>query len=236
MLHFIDRRSYIIIIVVALLVGIVVSIPIVFSIKRNSTGGRLTGQFVHPTGVAIAEEQPLGPIPEQAPHMGRVFPWVGKRGDVVWIQGQHFGANPSVKSLRIGGVDVPKAQIMRWYDSEIQAIIPQDAQQGGVVEVSTGTYPTATSLPFVLYDTDTTMQIVKRGTTLFIHGGTAATKALIWTGDETRPVESQSVSLTPSQEDVFLTDTHGKPLLTVLLYDATGTVLPYYVNPQEFGF
>jgi hypothetical protein len=134
-------------------------------------------------------------------------------------------------------VAVKEEDIAGWRDDQIQAIIPAGAKQGGVVEVQIGNHPVSQSLPMVLYDRNAKIKLGKKGNILVALNGGQIAKVKAWTGDENTPTEMVEGNITPNpagETSVF--DTGGKPMLTLLLFDSNGNILPYYVDPTEFGF
>lgn len=236
LLEKIDQLSFVKIIAISFLLVLIASLPIVIILSQQQTEIR-SKAYEKPTLKVEKEKISPGPIPEDSPQIGRVFPWVGKIGDVVWIQGEHFGASPSIKRLIIGAVALPEEMITSWHDNEIQAIVPNGARQGGIVEVRVGQYPLSSSLPFVLYDKDTKIKLTKKTNVVAVINGQAVVKVKLWLGDEKTPTEEREIPMVVTTEaETQLFDTAGKPILTILLYDNSGQVLSYFVDPTEFGF
>lgn len=175
--------------------------------------------------------------PADPPEIGRVFPWVGKVGDIIWLQGKNFGENPASRNLTIGGVKVTEEDIDGWRDDQIQAVIPLKAKQGGTVEVQIGRHPSVESLPIVIYDKNVKIKLHKKENLIVAINGGEIVKVKAWTGDEnieTEMVEGDIAANPSGETPVF--DTKGLPLLTLLLFDSKDNILPYYVDPIEWGF
>lgn len=232
----IDKLSFAQVISISFFLAMVFAIPTtVFLVQQQTRLG--SKAYQKPKLISIKEILPPGPIPSAAPKIGRVFPWVGKIGDIVWIQGENFGNNPAKKRLIIGGVTVLEDYITSWHDNEIQAIIPQGAKQGGLVEVRVGQHPVSASLPYVIYDRETKIKLTKKDNLISALNGQSIDKAKVWLGDEKIPTEALEIpSIAALEGETPIFDTTGKPILTILLYDRAGQVLPYYVDPIEFGF
>lgn len=230
-----DRISFVKIFSIAIFLSLLFGLPLTVLLVKQQT--RINSRAYEKPEVMVADKPSPGPIPVQPPILGRVFPWVGKPGDIIWIQGKNFGNNPAVKSLKIGGIKVLEADIAGWEDDQIQAIIPQEAQQGGVVEIKVGQHPTVTSLPIVLYNKQAKIKLFKKGNLITAKNGGAIAKIKAWLGDENIPTELVEGQIKGSQTGITsVLDTAGKPILTILLYDSSGQILPYYVDPVEFGF
>jgi hypothetical protein len=236
LLEKIDQLSFVKIIAISFLLVLIASLPIVIILSQQQTEIR-SKAYEKPTLKVEKEKISPGPIPENPPKIGRIFPWIGKIGDIIWIQGENFGNNPSIKRLIIGGVALPEEMITSWQDNEIQAIIPEGAKQGGEVQVRVGQHPLSSSLPFVLYDKNTKTKLAKKGNLISILNGETVFKANVWMGDENTPTEKIEIPIeNVSGKETQLVDIAGKPILTILLYDNSGQILPYYVDPTEFGF
>lgn len=244
LLERIDRLSFTKVISIAFILAIILAIPTTVILIRQRA--RFVPEAFYqkpelveskPEPVESKEVLPLGRIQSDPPKIDRVFPWVGKAGDIIWIQGENFGNNPRVKKLTIAGVILEDDDITSWLDKQIQAIIPQGARQGGVVEVKIGQHPLSSSLPIVLYSNDTKIKLTKKGNIISALNGQSIDKVKVWMGDENIPLEVlEVVDISLSLAEAPLFDTEGKPILTILLYDKKGQILPYYVNPVEFGF
>lgn len=232
----INRLSYVKIFSIAIFLALLFSIPATVLLVQQQT--RIASRaYKKPEAMAVTSKEPLGPIPAQPPEIGRTFPWVGKIGDIIWLQGKNFGSNPVTKSLKIGGISLSEEEIIGWRDDQIQAIIPQGARQAGIVEVKVGDHPVSQSLPFVTYNRDTKIKLIKKGNIIVALNGGRIAKVKAWTGDENTPTEMVEGEITGNpwaETPVF--NTAGKPLLTLLLFDRNSDILPYYVDPDEFGF
>jgi len=232
----IDKLSLVKIIAFSAILSLLVSLPIVILLVQQQTEIR-SKAYEKPKLIVTKDKTLPGPIPNESPKIGRVFPWVGKIGDIVWIQGENFGNNPAVKRLIIGGVTLPEEMIASWRDTEIQAVIPPGAKQGGIVQVRVGQHPMSSSLPFSLYDRETKIKLTMKEGIISVVNGKGVSKAKIWIGDENTPTKELEIPLEINIDDetpVFNTD--NKPILSIILYDNLGNILSYYVDPTEFGF
>jgi len=235
-IYSINRLSYGKIISIAIFLALIFGVPATVLLIQQQT--KIASRaYKKPEQMISVDKEPFGPIPAQPLEIGRAFPWVGKIGDIIWLQGKNFGNNPAVKSLKIGGIEVKEDQIIGWRDDQIQAIIPAGARQGGVLEVKVGHHPASSSLPMVIYDQQTKIKLAKRGNIIIALNGGQITKVKAWTGDENTPTEmgEGEINAQPGKETPIF-DTEGKPLLTLLLFDRENNILPYYVDPTEFGF
>lgn len=235
MLKNIDSLSFGKILSLALVIAIIIAVPVGVVIIQKETRIGSRAAYEKPQ-LATQPKATPGPIPQQAPFIGRVYPWVGKIGDIVWLQGQYFGSNPINKSLAIGGIPISDNNIEAWEDTQIQTLIPKDAKQGGIVELTIGDYPTSQSLPFVLYDQNTKTKLRKKENIISIENGDAVSKAVVWTGDNEIETAKHEGIVVPEDGKAQIFDTQGLPLLSIILLDSQGKIVPYYVDPLEFGF
>ncbi|OGD62126.1 hypothetical protein A2160_00035 [Candidatus Beckwithbacteria bacterium RBG_13_42_9] len=231
----IDRISYGKIISLGVFLALLFGVPATVLLVQQQT--QIRSRAYQKPEYMVEPKPSAGPIPVESPQVGRVFPWVGKVGDIVWIQGFHFGNNPAQKSLKIGGVTIKEENIAGWQDNQIQAIIPVGVVQGGIAEVQVGNHPVSQSLPMVLYDRNAKIKLHKQGNVLVAENGGQIAKVKAWTGDENTPTEMVEGDIKPNPAGTTpVFDTAGKPMLTLLLFDTNGNILPYYVDPIEFGF
>ena len=231
-----DQLSYKKVLSIAVFLAILFVVPISVFLVQQQTRINSRAAYEKPT-VATQPKATPGPMPQQAPQIGRAWPWVGKIGDIIWIQGKHFGTNPVSKSLRIGGISIADANIAAWDNELIQASIPEGVTQGTKVEVQVGSYPVSQSLPLVIYDRSTDLKLRKVGNELFIMDAPLVKKAIIWTGDDIIPTKQHVQEIVSSGKGkTVIFDTEGLPILSILLIDQKGNLIPYYVDPTEFDF
>lgn len=231
-----DELSFKKIVSIMMLLAIIFALPVGVYLVRQRTRLESKAAYVKPERVKTPKATP-GPVPEQPPEIGRIFPWVGKVGDIIWVQGKNFGTNPTDKKLTIGDVVVQDVNIEAWEDTLIQAYIPEGAEQGGIVEVKVGWHPVSQSLPYVLYDKTTEAKLRKNGEEIRVENLKKADKAVIWTGDDIIPIQKhvKKISL-DSNGFGRIFDTQGLPILSIVLTTTNGEVIPYYVDPVEFDF
>jgi hypothetical protein len=231
-----DQISYKKVFSIAIFLAVVIAVPVAVVVVQQQTRIDSRAAYEKPNVVQNSKQSP-GPVPEKEPQLGRVFPWVGKIGDIVWIQGKNFGTNPVEKKLVIGGIEIKDSAIDAWEDNLIQAYIPEGIKQGGKVEITVGSHPIAVSLPYVVYDQGTKTKLVKEGSIIRVKNGQNVVKAMIWTGDDEIPTESNTIKVKPNAiGEAVIFDTKDLPLLSIVLLDSNGEVVPYYVNPIDFGF
>jgi hypothetical protein len=190
----------------------------------------------------------VGPVPVSPPALTRVYPWVGKPGDVIIIEGKNFGQYPKNRRLSRGGEVVSDASVSTWQDSRIEALIPPNPQQGGTAAIRIDTYPIAESVPLAFYDETAKVRLRKQGTVISASGVSGVVRATLITQNG-KPFGSPStssefaqgkreitVSAQKNGQTTLFTLAPSEEILTLLLTDEKGTYIPYSINPAEFGF
>ena len=231
-----DQLSFRTIISIAFFIAILFAVPVGVYLVQQQTRINSRAAYEKPKLASEPKATP-GPIPSQPPILGRVFPWVGKKGDIAWIQGKNFGTNPIEKKLVIGGVIITDNDIAAWDDTLIQVFIPDNAPVTGRVELTVGSYPKQISQPYTLYDHSTKVKLHKVNNLITADNASEVVKATIWTGDDTIPTQEHQVDVqfeAGKQTNIF--DTQGLPLLALLLFDKNNRAVSYYVDPVEFDF
>ncbi len=234
LLNAISSFSYIRIAITAGIVGVLLGIVVTgyYAMQTPVSHIRLGPKFIAPSPVST--KRPKGPVPLQPPQLIGIFPWVGKTGDVVLIRGKYFGENPAEKQLSFGGMPVAETQILDWTNSEIQALIPNGAVSGESIEVTVGKHPPALSLPIAIYDQSTTLQVRKNGT-IFSVSAPQDIRTIRWWGRSGETIKQHDVERSDNS-DTLLFDAHDEEIQSLLIYDASGSFIPYYVDPEAFGF
>jgi len=174
-----------------------------------------------------------GLIPTQPPTITRVYPWVGKTGDSIVIEGKNFGVYPKNRRLAIGDILVPDASVSLWTDTQIEAIIPSNPKQGGTLTLRIDTHPMAESIPLTFYDQTATVRLHKTGTSITANNLTEPYTAVLYTKNGQRTTTG-----TPTQgaSTQLFTLTSGEDIQSIILTNQKQTVIPYSINPTEFGF
>ena len=231
----INQLSYKKILSIGLLLALVFTVPMTVLLVQQKTRFASRAAYVKPLPAIEAVLPAPGPVPDEPPEIGRVFPFLGKADDIVFLQGKNFGVNPSVKSLKFSGLPVPDANIEVWENELIQFRIPKGASSG-VVELSTGSHPASVSYPFTVYDKNTKLKLSKKGNLVVGTNAGEVHHIKAWLGDDTHviPVEGEVPAGSGGERSVL--DTNGEPVLSIVLYNKAGRILPFYVDPAEWGF
>ncbi len=229
-----ENLSYRKVISLSIFFTVLLAVPVGVYLSRQQT--RISSRAIYEKPKKTTETKATpGPIPTQRAVIGRVFPWVGKVGDVVWVQGENFGVNPLQKELKIGGITVKEENIARWEDTLIEAIIPEGAIQGGIVEIKIGNYSKAESLPYVLYTAKAKVKLTKEnGKIMAVNGGELLGKYMIWTGDDETAEQKWSGDIESRNGEYLVFDIGNLPMKTMLLFDKQGQLIEYYVDIVAF--
>lgn len=238
-LNQLDQLSYKKIISIGLFLALFFAVPITVLLVQQKTRLASRAAYVKPSPVAIAmniTEVEKGPVPVEPPEIGRVFPFLGKAGDIVFIQGKNFGNNPLVKSLKFNGVSIKDREIAVWENDLVQFTLPTGAKSG-IVELSTGEYPISKGYPFTVYDRNTKAKLKKKGNLVIGINVEAVDHIKAWLGDDTHviPVTGAVPAAAAAGERPIL-DTGGEEILSVVLYNKANQIISFYVDPVEFGF
>ena len=175
-----------------------------------------------------------GPVPASPPTITRAYPWVGKAGDVIIIEGTNFGSYPKNRRLSIGDVVVPDADISSWENTRISAIIPSGPKQGGTVAVRIDTYPIVESHPLVFYDQTARVRLRKQGAVVSVEGLSGDIRATLYTPNGKR--ETTATIQQVNNTTILFTLSPSEEISSLILTDVKGVILPYTLNPTEFGF
>ncbi|KKS80334.1 MAG: hypothetical protein UV55_C0042G0009 [Candidatus Gottesmanbacteria bacterium GW2011_GWC1_43_10] len=238
-----NRLSYPTILFIASCVTIACVLPLWIYIARQQT--RLATkametiplvEIVKPASTLSNRGEPTpmtGPVPLNPPTITRVYPWVGKVGDVIIIEGKNFGVYPKNRRLAVGGAVVEETSISDWQDSRIEALIPPDPQQGDTAAIRIDTHPIVESIPLVFYDETATVRLRKHGDVIAGEGLSGLIHVSLWTANGKREM---TVIAQPNEKTTLFTLSPNEEILSLLLSDEKGTLIPYSLNPTEFGF
>lgn len=213
-------------------------LPVLLYVTQQQT--RTVSQATAPTPTEMISSVPTsGPIPDQPPLITRVYPWVGKVGDAIVIEGAHFGNFPQNHTLTIAGQPVSDEAITSWEDTQIITSIPPNSQQGGVAAVRISSYPTAISQALALYDETATIQLTQQDSTVTAIGLTEpVTVILVTSSDKGKSLNTEKLTISPSSSDQtpLFSLKDNEEILSLLLQNDAGIILPYSLNPTDFGF
>ncbi len=231
-LNFVDSFSFKQILSVAILLALLFAIPTtVWLVSQQTKLYSAAHKSKLPPGYFV-EEQPIGQPSAYPPEISQVKPFLGKVDDVVLILGKNFGENPQQKAIYFGGVKAHEQDLLRWHDGLIEVMVPEGAVSGliKVVEVDKeDIYPH----PFTVYNPNTKTKVFWRGNNLLVQDGfeVAKVKAIL-AGGQTIEKEIKDHQM----QTVLLENVPRNSLLNLTLYNQTGQIIPFFVNPADFGF
>jgi len=182
-----------------------------------------------PTSIPTPTEEM---VPANPPTITRAYPWIGKAGDVIIIEGANFGSYPKNRRLSIGDVVVPNTDISNWEDTRIETIIPNGPKQGGTVALRINAYPIIESLPLVFYDQTAIVRLRKQVAVVSLEGLSGDIRATLYTQNGTRETTASG----NGQPTTLFTLQPSEEIFSLILTDAKGMVIHYTLNPTEFGF
>jgi hypothetical protein len=208
------------------------TIPAVVYLSSRQT--RLSSS-AHVSKLPVSLQKPkqaFGEPPAEEPLIIQVWPFLGKVDDLVVIKGKNFGQNPQLRQLRFGAIKAVEEDINWWVPDQIEATVPESAISGPVI-LRAGKWQITTDYPFTVYDKNTKTRIKKQAGRLTVSQAGNLSSAKIWLIGEKEPLELKE--LKPAEE-IFLADIGEKEILSIGLYDEKGNLIPFYVEPSEFGF
>lgn len=216
-------------------ITILLFLPILLFAVQNRTQLTSKAALVLPTPTPLAKT--YGSLPTSAPTITRVWPWVGKPGDTIIIEGKNFGTNPPDSRIAIGNVVIDDSAILDWSDTRIELVLPTDAPSGSPVQLRVGTYPVVESVPLVFYDDATPIRLHKTGTNITSQGILDTVQVSSWTSVNGQ-IQKKTTTYVgkPGAGTTLLTLAPSETLLSLVLRDKNGAVIPYVVDPIEFGF
>jgi len=161
------------------------------------------------------------------PQIGLVWPFLGKIGDAVLIEGNSFGDNPQNKRLIVGGVKAKEEDIRSWTPELIEFVIPEGAKSGRIsLEVAgrRADWP----YYFTIYSVDTKIQVTENNDIVKVLGAPNGARVEIFYSDGTMLESGELDGNIPVASD--------KTIISVVVKDSRDNPLPFWVKPSEFGF
>jgi len=212
--------------VLALLLTVPVSVWVVQ--QETKTVGQAFFEKPKPITPTPAE---YGSPPTGQPQINLVWPFLGKTGDVILVEGENFGQNPKDKTLMIGDQLVTQEEINQWTPTLVEFKIPS-LPAGSLAEpltLSVAGQSASWNRPLTIYDLATTLQVKKDGRYLKVAHAPDNIKIEVYFQDG----EKISVPV-PGAGGIFLRE--EKPILSLRVLDSHQQPLPFFVEPGEFGF
>ena len=168
-----------------------------------------------------------GSLPAVSPVIREVLPFFGKVGDQLVVRGENFGVNPPSSEIFLGAAKV--TEIESWESEEIVFTIPEGALSGNL-KLVVGPYQQEWNRPLTVYDSQTRAQVSLLGGHLGVLNPQSVAQAAVWADGAGEPavllLNNPSVDSWQSRERYSQID-------WVVLYDAAGGVIPFFVDPLE---
>lgn len=209
---------------ITFLVALVLAIPISVLVVQQQTKYGSKAYFEKPQPIVPGKK--YGSPSEGNPQITLVWPFLGKVGDSVLIQGKNLGNNPVDKSLKLGNQKVAEEKILRWTPELIEFLIPPEAQQGPISLIVVNKSATW-NFPFTVYTLETKVQVTENNDIVKVLKGPAAGKAEIFFRDGEK-IESDQFGGISIPSD--------KTIISVLVKDKNNSPVAFFVEPREFGF
>lgn len=209
---------------ITLLLGLFTAIPLTVWVVQQQTKTSSKAFFEKPQPIVPGKK--YGSPSEGDPQVNLVWPFLGKVGDVVLIQGKNLGNNPVDKSLKVGEVVVTENEINKWTPTLIEFAIPQGSTFGPVrlkVAGKEASWP----FPFTVYSLDTQPQVTENNDVVRVINPPPGAKIEIFFNDSSQ-MESDQVNNTVVPSD--------KTIISIALRDGNNQLVPFFVDPTEFGF
>lgn len=212
----------------ALVFSMLLMIPITVWLSQQQTKIAGKAYFEKPTPLTPTQIEYGNPSTGK-PQITLVWPFLGKAGDTVLIYGENFGNNPRDKSLTLGSYTVSEKDIVSWTPKLIEFTIPDGAEEGTseLISLTVAGQEAEWEHPFTIYSKNTKVQISKPNNHLQIINPPDLGKIIVdyQDGNKTEARLNENISLP-----------EGKTIISIKLIDQNSTLIPFFVDPSEFGF
>ena len=231
LLSFIDRFSYKQILSVAILLALLFALPTTIWLVNQQTKLYSSAHKENLPPGYFVESEPFGAPNPNPPKIEGIRPFLGKVDDVVLISGKDFGQNPQNRKILFGGVLADEKDILRWHNDLIEVMVPLGAVSGLVTVVDVDKQDTF-GLPFTVYSPQTKTRVFWQGNNLAMESGFDVSRANVVLANG----QSQEKQIGEKQSITVLWENFPREIVNLSLYDTSGQLLPYFVNPTDFGF
>jgi len=231
-LNFVDKFSFKQILSIAIVLALLFAIPTTVWLVRQQTRLYSSAHRSNLPPEYEYVEEPFGQASENPPIIYGVRPFLGKVDDIVIITGENFGQNPRNRAIYFGEMKAHEQDILKWHDDVIEVMVPEGAVSGQVTVVEVDKQDTY-AYPFIVYSGAVKTKVYWQGNSLMIKNGQMVKKAMAVAGGG--EVVEGEVSLSQS-DGVLLPELSNKNISSLVLYDGAGNLVPFYVDPLDFGF
>jgi len=203
----------------------VASVPVVVWTAEQETKTDINAYFEKPDVEAL--KQAYGLPSAGQPQITLVWPFVGKVNDAVLIYGNNFGQNPKNKQLFVGNQLVPEEYIKQWTPELIEFLVPP-ASSFGPVHLSIENKNTSWPFAFTVYEVSTLLKVTENNNIVWVKNTSQPVKmTLFFQSNKQMETDKPADGLTyPAEERI----------ISVKVTDANNNPLPFFVEPEEFGF
>lgn len=223
-LLFIDRFSFKQLFSIALVFGLLVTMPatLYLSQKEKRIGSKAVSPNINPTLIMY------GPIPGQEPKILGIKPYLGKSGDEVVVWGENFGKKPFGGMIYLGKIKID--QVISWEEGEIRFIIPVNAISSNF-SLNVGSWNVVYDKSLNVYSQATQVKISLQDNQLKIINVVGMKKIQIWSSLDTKPTTVElNVVFTGGE---FLVPGKFEKIQWITLYDDKGQIISFIQNPTE---
>ena len=206
------------------LTALVLAVPVSVWVVQQQTKSQSKAFFEKPKPIVIGKK--YGQPSSGDPQITLVWPFLGKVGDSVLINGQNLGNNPINKKLVVGGQKVSEEEIIKWKPDLIEFMIPRGSKYGPI-RLEVAGKSASWDFPFTVYVLETKTQVTENNDIVKVLKGPAEGKVKIYFSDgeviESEQFDGVSVA-------------HDKTISSVKIIDRNNQAVPFFVEPDEFGF
>ncbi|HUV46495.1 MAG TPA: IPT/TIG domain-containing protein [Candidatus Bathyarchaeia archaeon] len=223
-LRTLERTSFKKIIAITFLVGVGLAMPVTVWVSQQQTKLASKAMFEKPE--IIKPIKKYGSPSQNEPRIDLVWPFLGKEGDAVLIEGENFGDNPQDRQLKLANKVISEENINQWTPQLIEFILPPGATSGTVSFKVAGK---DASWPywFTVYNLQTKTQVTENNDVVRVLNAPPNTKIEIIFSTKERLETTEVASFNVPSD---------RTIMSVEVKDKQGNHLPFFVEPEEFNF
>jgi hypothetical protein len=189
-LNKLERTSFKKIVGISLLAALTLATPVTVWVSQQQTHLASKAMFEKPQ--IIESIQKVGTPSLGQPRIQLIWPFLGKVGDAVLIEGENLGNNPAQKEIKLGNLVVPEANINRWSPQLIEFTIPAGAVSNPI-SLTIAEKKASWPYLFTVYDLNTPIQVTENNDIVQVLGAPQGSTIEIYFSDgESRPTKPSS--------------------------------------------
>ncbi|PIS08929.1 hypothetical protein COT75_04235 [Candidatus Beckwithbacteria bacterium CG10_big_fil_rev_8_21_14_0_10_34_10] len=219
-----ENTPFIKIIGYTLLIAVALATPVTVWVTQQETKLASKAYFEKPKIVTPIKK--YGSPSEGNPRIDLIWPFLGKIGDAVLIEGENFGNNPNNKKLFLNKFEIPEENLLRWTPELIEFTLPDNASSGNI-GLQIGAKGASWAYPFTVYTLQTQVQITENNDIIQVFNAPKGAKLQVFY-QEGSEMESNQLNHIQVASD--------KTIISLLLKDENNQSIPFFVEPEEFGF